>query len=219
MTLKWRLAILLTWSSAQWKFKSPNWFAELIFTSHQNSCPNTQWITYSQGLQPSPRTCIGSAMYLEGDGPEHQVLLAAPWDTQPACVWHHLSRCPHPGPHPGSGWWQNGGLLPIIQPSQLLPILIVAAMQGREPQAPSRQELYLPGRGKVVRKAKPHGIQVPLPNWTSCIEHKFKVKSFKNLKTAITEHFIPNTRLSECKVQCIDHFSVKPTLRLIPLLV
>lgn len=136
----------------------------------------------------------------------------------PACVWHHPSRCPQPGPHPDSEWWQNGGLLPIIQASQLLPRLRVAAMQSREPQAPGRQET-VPGRGNVVREAKPHGIQAPLSHWTSHTEHKFKVKIIKNLKTAITELFIPSTRLSECKVQCTGHLPVKPTLRLIPVLV
>lgn len=91
-------------------------------------------------------------------------------------------------------------------------------MQGREPQAPGRQET-VPERGKVVREAKPHGIQAPLSHWTSRTEHKFKVKIIKNLKIAVIEHFIPSTRLSACKVQCTDHFPVKPTLRLIPLLV
>lgn len=136
----------------------------------------------------------------------------------PSMCLHHPSRCPHPGPHPGSEWWQNRGLLTIIQPSPLLPRLSATAMQSREPQAPSRKET-VPGRGKVVREAKPHGIQAPLSHWTSRTEHKFKVKIIKNLKTAITELFIPSTRLSECKVQCTGHLPVKPTLRLIPVFV
>lgn len=73
-------------------------------------------------------------------------------------------------------------------------------MQGREPQAPGKQET-VPGRGKMVKEAKPHGIQAPLSHWTARTEHKFKVKIIKNLKTAITEHFIQSTRLSEYKVQ------------------
>ena len=165
---------------------------ESVFPSHQVLCPHPQPTTDPQGLQPPPRTHSVPTWAVGGTW---KGMDQSTQGCSPARVLRRVRTLSIQVPTSRPPAREKAMAKRGLPPNQAVLSVAASTESGAgAAQAPGSQE-PIPGRGKEVRQAEPRGSRSRSPQHVLPSEHRFKDKSIKNFKTAITEHYTPSTEL------------------------